>query len=144
MKIMPIPEIPGAFAREDGFIKFPNSFAEMPNGGSRTYETKWVRGVKRRSSKGARHEYYGTIFRGKNYKIHRLVCSAFHGQQPLDKPVVIHINEDATDNRPINLRWGTQKENLNMPKFLEYCKSRVGENSPATKGKQKKCFEAAK
>lgn len=139
---MPIPEIPGAFAREDGFIKLPSSFAQMPNGGIRKYETKWVRGVKRRASKSARHEYYGILFRGKNYKIHRLVCSAFHGPQPSDKPIVIHINEDATDNRPSNLRWGTQKENLNMTKFLEYCKSRIGENSPFTKGKMKKKSEA--
>jgi hypothetical protein len=52
-------------------------------------------------------------------------------------PVVLHLNEDALDNRPENLRWGTQKENLNMPKFIEYCKGRTGENSPSAKAKAK-------
>jgi hypothetical protein len=71
-------------------------------------------------------------------KVHRLVCEAFHGPQPQDKPVVIHIDEDATNNRQENLRWGTQKENLNSPKFIAYCKSRTGKNNPAYKGKLKK------
>jgi len=51
---------------------------------------------------------------------------------------VIHINENALDNRPENLKWGTQKENLNMPSFIEYCKGRTGEESPRTKGLKKR------
>lgn len=68
-------------------------------------------------------------------KVHRLVCEAFHGPAPKGMEIVIHIDEDATNNKADNLKWGTQKENLNMPKFIEYCKSRTGENSPGTKGK---------
>jgi len=132
----PIPSIPGALANDSGKIKFPEAKAKMPSGNVRTYKTKWTLGCKRRSTKTARHEYYGVFYRGKNYKIHRLVCEAFHGSPPSDKPIVIHINENALDNRPSNLRWGTQKENLNMPGFIEYCKGRTGENSPAIKGKK--------
>lgn len=73
-----------------------------------------------------------------NMKIHRLVCEAFHGPAPFERAVVIHIDENALNNRSENLRWGTQKENLNMPKFVEYCKSRTGENSPAIKGMKAK------
>ena len=73
-----------------------------------------------------------------NMKIHRLVCEAFHGLALFERAIVIHIDENACNNKPENLRWGTQKENLNMPKFIEYCKSRIGENSPIIKGMRAK------
>lgn len=136
MIIKPILSIPGAFANELGQIKFPDTTAKMPQGSIRKYKTKWVFGVKRKSSKSARHQYYATLYRGKNYKIHRIICEAFHGQSPKDKPIVIHINENALDNRPKNLKWGTQKENLNMPGFIKYCKSRTGKNNPFIKGRK--------
>ena len=72
-----------------------------------------------------------------NIKIHRAVCEAFHGPAPEGKPIVLHLDEDATNNRPENLRWGTQKENLNMPGFIDYCKGRTGEDSPVTKHRRK-------
>ena len=50
----------------------------------------------------------------------------------------MHLNEDSSDNRPENLMWGTQKENLNAPGFIAYCKGRTGENSSYTKGKRKR------
>lgn len=133
-----IPSIPGALANSEGFVKFPTVTSAMPNGGERTYETKWTRGGKRKATKTARHEYYGTLYRGRNYKIHRLVCEAFHGPPPFHGAVVIHCDENALNNRPSNLRWGTQKENLNMPGFIEYCKGRKGENSQWAKHKIRK------
>jgi hypothetical protein len=65
------------------------------------------------------------------------VCEAFHGE-PEKGQVCMHLDEDARNNRPENLAWGSQKENLNAPKFLEYCKGRVGDKSPSIKGKRKK------
>jgi len=105
----------------------------MPNGAVRKQETLWRYGEVRKSNKEASHTYMGTTYRKKNYKIHTLVCEAFHGPAPSDKSVVLHLNEDGTDNKPENLRWGTQKENLNMPKYIAYCKGRTGENSPRAK-----------
>lgn len=138
MEVRPIPSFPGAFAREDGMVKMPETIGKTRGNGQRLYKTKWVNGTITKASKNARHEYYGLVYKCKNYKVHRLVCEAFHGPAPEGKNIVLHLNEQATDNRPCNLRWGTQKENLNSPGFIEYCKSRVGESSPTIKGMAKK------
>jgi hypothetical protein len=65
----------------------------------------------------------------KTLKVARLVCEAFKGLAPADKRICMHMDENARNNQPENLAWGTQKENLNAPKFLAYCRSRTGENS---------------
>lgn len=131
----PVPSCPGVTASSLGRVKFPDSFAKMPHGGIREYKTKPVFGVKTKASKTARHEYYGIVNRGKNYKVHRLVCEAFHGPAPEGKNYVLHADENALNNKPGNLSWGTQKENLNARGFIEYCKSRTGSNSPYAKRK---------
>ena len=76
--------------------------------------------------------------KAKNYMVARLVCAAFHGTAPPDKPNVLHNDEDSRNNKPGNLHWGTQKENLNYPGFIAYCESRTGENNPMIKGKHRK------
>ena len=131
----PVPSKPGLMASSLGRVKLPDRTAKLPNGGTRGYYPKPTYGGKARASKTARHEYMA-LYNKKfgNMKVHRLVCEAFHGPTPFKRAVVIHIDENALNNRPENLRWGTQKENLNMPKFIEYCKSRTGENSPVKKG----------
>jgi hypothetical protein len=135
----PVPSKPGLMASSFGRVKLPDSVAKMPSGVIREYKPQPTYGTKTRASKTARHEYMG-LYNKKfgNMKIHRLVCEAFHGQAPYERAVVIHIDENALNNKPENLRWGTQKENLNMPKFIEYCKSRTGENSSVIKGMKAK------
>jgi hypothetical protein len=133
-----VPSKEGVMASSWGRIKLPPRTAKMPNGGVREYKPKPVYGTRTKASKNARHVYMGisSKYFG-NMKVHRLVCEAFHGPAPEGMSVVIHIDEDATNNKPENLRWGTQKENLNMPKYIEYCKSRIGENNPYIKGRSK-------
>lgn len=135
----PVPSKPGLMVSNFGRIHFPNRKSKMPNGGEREYKTKPTYGCKTKASNTARHNYMGAYntFYG-NIKVHRVVCEAFHGPPPFKKAVVIHLNENALDNRPENLKWGTQKENLNSPGFIAYCKSRTGENSPTIKGQRKK------
>ena len=143
MLVKPIPSIPGAFAREDGFVKMPEKIGATRGSNTRLYVTKWKKGSITKSSKTASHCYYGLVYQLKNYKVHRLICEAFYGPPPFKNAVVIHINEDATDNRVENLKWGSQKENLNCAKFIEYCKNRTGENSPVIKGLRKKQLQNA-
>ena len=84
------------------------------------------------------HWYYAIVTGAHgNLKVHRLVCEAFHGPPPAPNSVVIHLNENGLDNRAENLQWGTQKENLNMPRFIEYCRSRIGDKSPRVKHRKK-------
>lgn len=43
--------------------------------------------------------------------VHRLICSAFHGIPNPKNLQVRHLNGIEKDNRPSNLKWGTQAEN---------------------------------
>lgn len=45
------------------------------------------------------------------YATHRLILLAFEG--PSTKPLVRHLNDDWTDNRLINLQYGTTTDNQN-------------------------------
>jgi hypothetical protein len=135
----PVPSKPGIMASSLGRILLPSRQARMPHGGMRSYNPKPVFGNKTKASKNARHEYYGMFaMHYGNLKIHRLVCEAFHGPAPFPRAVVIHKDENALNNKSDNLKWGTQKENLNMPGFIKYCEGRTGENSPSIKGRKKK------
>lgn len=134
----PVPSMPGLLASSLGRIQFPTRTAEMPNGGTREYKTRPIWGTKTKSSRTARHCYMGAYNKHYgNVKVHRAVCEAFHGPAPFPKAVVIHLNENGTDNRAENLKWGTQKENLNMPGFLEYCRNRTWNDNPRIKGKMR-------
>lgn len=130
----PVPSLPGVMASNEGRILIPPRHAPLPNGGFRLYAPEPTFGVECRASKDAAHVYYGywTRYFG-NIKVHQAVCEAFHGPQPFERAVVIHIDESAMNNRPENLKWGTQKENLNAAGFKEYCRARVGDQSPRSK-----------
>lgn len=116
----------------------------MPNGARRTYQRAPTYGYEARASKTAKHSYMMFNFLGKNYKVHRLVCEAFHGPAPEGKSRVLHRDENSHNNVPDNLKWGTQKENLNASGFVEYCRSRTGENSSVVKGRKAKLQRVAR
>ena len=44
--------------------------------------------------------------------VHRIVATAFLGEQPYPNMVVDHINTNRMDNHPTNLRWLTRLENI--------------------------------
>lgn len=102
----------------------------LPNGGTRQYSGRARKG----SWDGTRYIF---VYRGTSYKVARLVCEAFNGAPPFDGAVCMHLDENSRNNVPTNLQWGTQKENLNAPGFLEYCRGRTGDDNPYLKGKRK-------
>ena len=136
-----IPSEPGCFASSLGRILLAPSFSPLPNGGYRHYKPEPRFGSVSRAKKGAAHEYLLVMVRRERdggrqspRKVHQLICEAFHGPKPFDRAVVIHLDESALNNRPENLKWGTQKENLNAPGFRAYCASRIGDASARAKG----------
>lgn len=94
-------------------------WSEMPHGGQRSYGGQPHFGVWNKQD-----GRFITVWKGKTFKVHQLVCEAFNGTKPFDKAVVMHLDENAANNRPSNLQWGTQKENLSADGFKNYLKDR--------------------
>ena len=118
-----VPSWPGLLASSLGRLMVKSYQKEILGKGLRTYGGRPTSG----QWDGKRFVYPRRGFGTK--KVARLVCEAFHGP-PKPGQVCMHLNEDSRDNRPENLRWGSQKENLNAPGFLAYCKTRTGEKNP--------------
>lgn len=113
-----IPSLPEMLASSEGRVMVKPYQGPMPHGGVRHYGGQPHFGV------WNKHDgRFITNYKGKTYKIARLVCEAFHGPAPDDKPVCMHLDENAANNRADNLAWGTQKENLNAPAVKAYHRS---------------------
>lgn len=138
----PVPSEPGMLASSYGRVLQGPSYAPLPNGGYRAYTPVPRLGQVAKAQKSAKHEYYIIMVKRSDgnrqapRKVHQLVCEAFHGPKPFDGAVVIHLDENAINNRPENLKWGTQKENMNADGFIAYCQSRTGEENPHVKGRR--------
>jgi hypothetical protein len=131
----PVPSYPGIEASSLGRIRRAPYTKPMPHGGFRIYSGQPTYGCKARSTclAGFRmiYRYRGL---GKTLKVHRLVCEAFHGAKPFGDAVVMHIDDNPMNNKPDNLKWGSQKENLNSRQFIDYCKSKAGISARNLKG----------
>jgi len=97
MKIKQDP-VTGLWCRSDGAVL-------MPPDGYRFKSFRWTFGS------SDKYGYRQIRFRGKFYKVHRMVCRAFNGLPPADKPFVDHINRVKSANFASNLRWVSIKEN---------------------------------
>ena len=71
--------------------------------------------------------------RMKKALIHKMVCEAFHGAKPSPSHQVRHLNGVRSDNRDVNLRWGTPSENAQDRK--RHGTERAVENARAGAGK---------
>lgn len=140
----PVPSEPGVLASSEGRILLPPRYAPLCQGGYRSYWPEPRFGQVSKAHKGASHEFRIIMVRDETKpakqrprKVHQLVCEAFHGPKPFPEAVVIHLDENAHNNRPENLKWGTQKENLNMPKFKAWLRS-LERNARISEAKRKK------
>ncbi|WP_316194419.1 HNH endonuclease signature motif containing protein [Bradyrhizobium sp. SZCCHNRI3052] len=88
--------------------------AAMPHGGSRFYG-----GEPHFGQWDSEQNRFVLMFKGRTYRVAVLICEAFNGEKPFADAVVMHLDEDSRNNRPTNLEWGTQKENLNFPGFKQ-------------------------
>lgn len=75
------------------------SITSMKVGGNKRYARRYVRW------KG----WPGNLY------VATLVCLAFHGPKPSPRHVVMHLDDNSLRNAPANLKWGTQRENLDTP-----------------------------
>lgn len=122
-----VPSYPWILASTHGRVMIVPKLGTMPHGGARHYGSRARKGCWDGTRYILQHDK-------KTYKVARLVCEAFNGPPPFKGAVCMHVDENSRNNRPENLRWGSQKENLNAPGFLDYCRGRTGENSPIIKG----------
>ena len=87
------------WAREDGAVCMPPCPSIYRFKYTWTYGTKQPRG------------YCTVKFHSKDYRVHQIVCRAFHGLAPEGRAEVDHINRIRSDNRSENLHWVSHKEN---------------------------------
>jgi len=109
----PVPSIPGVDASSLGRIRSLPKIVPMPNGhGSRIRMREPTFGY---LAPNGRHQITAG---GTTKRVSMLVCEAFHGPRPSPKHECMHLDEDAKNNRPQNLAWGTRFENQSSPKLL--------------------------
>jgi predicted XRE-type DNA-binding protein len=86
------------------------SFA-MSNGVPRTLQ---VRPLKPKVSRAGylRIGLYNQAGKQVFLPVHRLVCAAFNGPAPADRPFVNHKDLNKANNTPTNLEWCTNQENM--------------------------------
>lgn len=98
---------------------------EMPYGGTRLYGGFPWRGT---IAWDASRPRLVTRHRGRTFKLHRLICEAFHGPEPFENADVLHLNGNTLENREDNLRWATRAEVLAQPPVdLEFLKQFIEE-----------------
>lgn len=99
-RFRPIPDLPDYYASSEGQIYGPDGA-----GGFRLLPATTNRnGYVSVSVKTGR--------RWVNRRRARLVASAWHGRPPTPKAVARHANHVRDDDRPENLLWGSQKDNV--------------------------------
>lgn len=77
---------------------------------------KW-RGMSRRKLSPSPNSHGYLVVKVKTDKgmkrafVHKMVCTAFHGQKPSHAHEVRHLDGNKTNNKADNLLWGTKSEN---------------------------------
>lgn len=107
----PVPSRPGIDASNRGRVHRVSNEGLAPQG-ARSAPTY---GTLVRQRVGQNGEYVKRVVQWRGYGlllVSRLVCEAFHGPAPFEDAVVMHLDDNSLNNRPENLKWATQWENL--------------------------------
>lgn len=129
MKIKQDP-ITKLWCREDGAIL-------MPPTGYKFKKFRWTFG----SNDG--NGYKAVMFQGKNYKAHQIICRAFNGLPPEDKPFVDHIDRCRSNNTPGNLHWTSVKENADNQGKVDQALEKYGVRACENVRAYKKAYREA-
>lgn len=120
----PSQSYPGLSASSLGRIMVDPYESAMPYGGVRVYGGKPTFGSWAEQDKRFITVVKSKTANSKTLRVARVVCDAFHGPAP-SGAVCMHLDENSRNNRPENLAWGTQRENLNAPGFRARNRSRT-------------------
>lgn len=114
-----VPGYPGVWASSWGRVH-RRSRDGLNRAGQRSQPTYGAQ-VVRNTKNGATYIGCAVVWVGLGrLSVSRLVCAAFHGPQPSpEESYVLHGDDDPQNNRPENLRWGTQEENLAAPGYRQ-------------------------
>lgn len=110
----PIPSSKGWMASSLGRIKCDLQNVRMPNGGIKKLIVPATFGTFCPTDRRFRQSVFN-----KSRPVAQLICEAFHGPRPDHNFHCMHLDEDSTNNVPSNLAWGTKKENMRAPKYIE-------------------------
>lgn len=107
-------------------IEFATNYEVSDLGRVRSKITKRI--IKPFTDKGQKYdrvELYGE--KRKKYRVSRLVALHFlSNAMPNTRLTIDHINGDIHDNRAVNLRWTTMRENYNNPIHILRLKNNTG------------------
>jgi hypothetical protein len=104
-----IPSLPNYEASSEGEIRSVTRFVDQ--GSYRCWRRGRILSSNPSTKTGHLRIHIRTKGKGTNYYVHTLVCEAFHGPRPFPDWEVRHLDGNATNNQPGNLKWGTKSEN---------------------------------
>lgn len=133
-KWKPVPNMPGIYASNLGRIKSDPYRVPMPRGGFRLARIRPTRGRVSKADKLGNYFRMHIDIRGRTYKVHRLVCSAWHGKPKDDEDLVLHLDDDGLNNHEDNLKWGDQHENLSSERYRDLMAERAEARKRAANG----------
>lgn len=122
MEFRPIPKFPGYLARDDGTIWSCKEYAGPAHQWNGRFNgAVWIDSDKPQRELKAFQKTNGYLYvnlcchgRKSAVRVHRAVCSAFHGLPPSNDVCweACHNDGNLHNNDPNNLRWATPKDNM--------------------------------
>lgn len=101
-------EVKCIFKQETYLVRDNGAILRLPklSNKKRTKDNVWTFGESRNNNS----LYYAKI------PVHCIVCTAFNGPNPQDKPFVGHLDMDPQNNKADNLKWMTKEESQRFNK----------------------------